>query len=160
MGGWRGPAEARFWRHVDKTSDCWIWTASVSTDGYGRFAVTPTVVPLAHRYAWTLANGPIPTGMVVMHSCDNPPCVRLDHLRLGTQADNLADMCAKGRQRSGSLPGEANPGAHLTAIQVAAIRLDTRPQRAVARAYGVGKSSIARIRQGRTWKGTSDADAA
>ena len=53
-----------------------------------------------HRYIWSLVNGPIPDGVVIMHRCDNPPCFRLDHLTDGTQLDNIADRDAKGRQRS------------------------------------------------------------
>lgn len=51
----------------------------------------------AHRYAWVLANGPIAPGLVVCHTCDNPPCINVDHLFIGTQADNVRDMYAKGR---------------------------------------------------------------
>jgi hypothetical protein len=57
---------------------------------------------LAHRYAWEDVHGPIPDGMVVMHTCDNRPCVNVDHLKLGTQRDNIIDMVVKGRNRSGS----------------------------------------------------------
>ena len=53
----------------------------------------------AHRLMWEEVNGPIPEGMVLLHICDNPPCIRLDHLRLGTQAENVADMVAKGRHK-------------------------------------------------------------
>ncbi len=57
-----------------------------------------------HRLTWVEANGPVPTGMVVMHTCDNPPCYNLEHLKLGTQADNMQDMVDKGRTRWGSTP--------------------------------------------------------
>ena len=53
-----------------------------------------------HRIAWEAARGPIPEGMVVCHHCDNPPCVNIEHLFLGTQADNLRDMRSKGREGS------------------------------------------------------------
>lgn len=97
-----GPPETRFWSHVDKTGDCWLWTASVFKDryGYGKFNAAsekPTRVVYAHRFSWELANGPIPDGLWVLHHCDNPPCVRPDHLFLGTQSANVADMHSKGR---------------------------------------------------------------
>lgn len=100
----------RFWSKVD-TSDglfgCWIWTASRFTKrgGYGQFHEWPKV-RYAHRVAWELTHGPIPDGMVVMHACDNPPCVNPQHLSLGTIADNAQDMVAKGR----SLKGARSPG--------------------------------------------------
>jgi hypothetical protein len=56
---------------------------------------------MAHRWSWTLANGPIPDGMVVMHRCDNPPCVNPGHLSLGTQLENIADRVSKGRSATG-----------------------------------------------------------
>lgn len=69
--------------------------------GYGRIQVRPNGTMLVHRLAWVLANGPIPPGFCVLHKCDNPPCVRLEHLFLGTLLDNNADMMAKGRHAKG-----------------------------------------------------------
>ena len=54
----------------------------------------------AHRIAWELVHGPVPEKFCVLHKCDNPPCINVDHLFLGTQQDNLADMNAKGRRRN------------------------------------------------------------
>jgi hypothetical protein len=73
-----------------------VWIGAVGRHGYGVFAPRHATVR-AHRYAWELTNGPIPTGLVVAHRCDNTRCVRPDHLFLATQAENLADMRAKGR---------------------------------------------------------------
>ena len=56
----------------------------------------------AHRLAWTLANGPIPNGLLVCHRCDNPPCINVEHMFLGTNADNMQDASTKGRLRGGA----------------------------------------------------------
>ena len=79
------------------TSPCSEWTGATDDDGYGRRRWRGKVRK-AHRVAWEIAYGPIPEGAKVLHRCDNPPCIEPTHLFLGTQADNVADMIAKGRQ--------------------------------------------------------------
>lgn len=88
----------RFWSSVDKDGEngCWLWTRGRNEHGYGVLD-RKSGSGLAHRYSWELANGPIPTGLQVLHRCDNPPCVNPEHLFLGTRLDNMADMTAKGR---------------------------------------------------------------
>lgn len=86
----------RFWSKVDKSGDCWVWTAAVSSKGYGRFKLNGKLVS-PHRLAWEWANGPIPDGLVVCHECDNPPCVNPAHLKLGTQSQNMLDCVSRGR---------------------------------------------------------------
>lgn len=98
----RRPLADRFWEKVHKTESCWLWTASVK-DGfpYGQIGHPGTRTPRrAHRVSWELHNGPIPAGLFVLHKCDNPRCVRPDHLFLGTQSDNLKDAYSKGRMVS------------------------------------------------------------
>lgn len=75
---------------------CILWTGTLDEDGYGRLFVRRRRWR-AHRLAWTLERGPIPPGLVVMHRCDQPSCVRVDHLELGTQAENLRDRDRKRR---------------------------------------------------------------
>jgi hypothetical protein len=96
----RRSLEERFWSKVDRSGECWMWVASLASTGYGQFYDKPRRrTPIgAHRVAWELANGPIPAGLQVLHRCDNPPCVRPDHLFIGTVSDNMRDMYAKGRR--------------------------------------------------------------
>ena len=89
----------RFWDKVDKTGECWIWTAYTKTDGYGQFKFDGKMRG-AHRMAWLLTNGEIPDGMLVCHTCDNPSCVNPNHLFLGTNQDNADDKMNKGRHAS------------------------------------------------------------
>lgn len=92
-------AQERWEANVERVkSGCWEWTGGKNRGGYGQLRVdggrnkTP-----AHRFSYELHVGPIPEGMKVCHSCDNPGCVNPDHLWVGTQADNVHDMMAKGR---------------------------------------------------------------
>jgi hypothetical protein len=88
----------RFWSKVDKTTECWIWTGSITPKGYGQFYFRGTV-ETSHRVSWILTFGDIPNNLYVCHICDNPKCVRPDHLFVATQATNLRDMMKKGRRK-------------------------------------------------------------
>lgn len=82
-------------------SECIEWPGARDHNGYGYGRITigrKRYRVSQHRMAYELAYGPIPKGMFVLHSCDNPPCVNVTHLRLGTQVDNMADTVARGRQ--------------------------------------------------------------
>lgn len=99
---------ARFWKFVNKNGPikredlgaCWEWTGARMADGYGLFRFEGKLEG-AHRISYILKHGPIPDGKMLLHACDNPPCVNPDHTSPGTNADNLGDMAQKGRARGG-----------------------------------------------------------
>lgn len=97
--------EERFWSKVKKerAKGCWNWTAGQIGDGYGEFHAFGE--RRAHRVSWVLHFEEIPPGLSVLHKCDNPLCIRPDHLFLGTQQDNMTDMVNKGRQATGDKSG-------------------------------------------------------
>jgi hypothetical protein len=99
------PEYRRFLTCVEKKEDtgCWVWRGYTYVSGYGGY-FDGEKRRRAHRASWELANGPIPDGMLVLHRCDNRPCVNPDHLFLGTDSDNRRDCVAKNRtnQKRGS----------------------------------------------------------
>jgi hypothetical protein len=137
----------RFWTKVDRREphECWPWQGARNAKGYGLFSVRPKMFK-AHRFAWQIEQGD-PAGLFVCHSCDNRACCNPDHLWLGTHADNMRDMVAKGR--SACVRGNAK----LTPKQVVAIRDDPRTSREIATEYGVSYSTICAVRNGQNWKG-------
>lgn len=100
MTGLRGSLEERFRRFFTEGNpdECWEWTGGTDDKGYGTINEGGCGRPLkASRVAWVIKFGPIPDGLFVLHSCDNPPCVNWHHLFLGTPLDNTTDMINKGR---------------------------------------------------------------
>jgi len=142
----------RFWEKVDKTDTCWLWFGS-KTKGYGKMNINHHCV-YAHRFIWEETYGPIPEGLMVLHHCDNPPCVKPSHLFLGTASDNEYDSVNKGRHFDNA--GEKHPLAKLTAIQVREIRLVYIPRilpfRKLASQYNVSQSTIQQVLNRRTWR--------
>lgn len=143
-----------FWRHVNKDNDggCWLWTGGAKGQGNYGCAWWNGRQWLAHRLAYTLLCGSIPTGLYVLHVCDVPRCVNPDHLRLGTPRDNMQDACCKGRQARGERQGHAI----LAARQVAAMRQRYAQgdvsQSQLAREYGIAPSHVWQIVNRRMWK--------
>lgn len=157
-------ASERFWAKTKMVGDCCEWQASLNSSGYGRFAIgrgwhhrnsQRSAWISAHRAAWELTNGPIPDGLQVLHQCDNRRCVRVEHLYLGTNDDNVRDWM----ERSGRVwaAGEAAPQAVFNSEQVQEIRRRFIPgsgnAKALAREYGVHYSTIYRLAKGRTYSG-------
>jgi len=101
---------ALYWAKVDKSSDCWLWTASLVC-GYGSFRFNGRT-HRAHRLSWILQHGAIPSGKHVLHKCDTPACVNPSHLFLGGQLENMRDMVAKGRWRGWPAQRTHCPSGH------------------------------------------------
>lgn len=96
---------ANFWAKVRKTDSCWEWTAGTNGMGYGTIHVRPWMIT-AHRFSFILHFGEIPKDKpCVLHRCDNPKCVRPDHLFAGTRGDNNRDCVQKGRNATGDRNG-------------------------------------------------------
>jgi hypothetical protein len=136
----------RFWAKVSKTDSCWLWSAAVDKNGYGWCRAFGRST-FAHRVAWRLRHGVWPT-TGLRHKCDTPRCVNPAHLEQGTQADNIADMVARGRVARGERRSK------LTEKQVREIRarvLSGESGGALAREFGVAASAISKIRNGSRW---------
>lgn len=172
-----GTAESRFWRKVNKTDSCWLWTGGKAHFGYGKFFASGASSPAvrAHRFSWELHNGTIPDGLLVLHNCpggDNPACVNPAHLWLGSYGDNAKDAAAKGRLPNAAcgfhvgdlhytrtnpelaLRGEACGNATMTEPLVLEIRRRCPPERCadLAREFSVTPGAIWSIVNRRTWK--------
>lgn len=130
-------------------SGCIKWTGHRDACGYGRVRWQGRQ-HLAHRVAWERAHGPIPVGLCVCHCCDNRACINPDHLFLGTQADNVADMIAKGRARP--LKGMNNGRAKLTEEQASQVRAATGKLHQIAARFGIGLSQVSEIKRGKGWR--------
>jgi len=149
-----------FWKKVDRLSapdGCWTWTGCLHQKGYGRLSISydgRCWQALAHRVSMYLATGTPPqSDMLVCHRCDNPRCVRPDHLFLGTVQDNADDMWAKGRNRSTA--GEQNGRSVLTEEKVRTIRMlrgQGEAPRKIAEALGVSLRCVQGVIYGHSWK--------
>lgn len=152
-GKYCGPACA-FWRWVGKSqvTDCWEWTGTRFHSGYGRMKYN-RVVWYAHRYSWVFHNAAIPSGLIVCHKCDNPPCCNPGHLFLGTHKDNAADRDRKHRQDF--YKGEDHPAAKLTVDDIKGIRRLYESGvrgKLLDRMYGISPGYGWRINNRITWR--------
>ena len=146
----RGTVAERFNAKIGPRTEagCLLWIGARGKAGHGQLLVDGKLVN-AQRVAWELAFGPIPPGLHVLHHCDVPPCVEPSHLFVGTHADNMADMRAKGRwtpQR-----GESNGRCKLSDAQVVELRalwVAGHPQKELAKRFGVSPPFVSRLVRG------------
>lgn len=135
----------------EPNSGCWLWLQNLNPDGYGISQLKKKSAFGAHRVSWTAYNGPIASGKVVRHICDNRACVNPGHLLLGTHADNSADRVARQRQTKGT---DINT-AVLNELDVLSIRAASQAAencKSIARRYSVNAQTISNIIRGKSWK--------
>lgn len=157
----------RFWSKAskgDKPDACWIWTAGKDAHGYGLFSVwregRGSKNERAHRYVYSVLIGPIPEGLAILHSCDNPACVNVAHLRPGTLKENSEDMIARRRHFAWTHPetmsrGEGSPLAKMTDAKVVEMRKMRRDTHAsykdLGKMFGVSNAAAMLICRGESW---------
>ena len=155
-----GTIEQRFWRFVNKTENCWLWTgAPCGSYNYGRIGTGPNVI-MAHKFSYELHYGKIPDGLQVLHKCDVALCVNPDHLFLGTQKDNMQDAIEKGRHTTQKpdlsfIPrGEKHSRAKLTEADILKIRMSfgNIPTGQIKTKFKISYQQIYMIVKRRYWK--------
>ncbi len=151
--------EQRFWSKVKKAApgECWEWTGSLNASGYGSFAVEGNGHN-ASRIAKMLTSGPIPEGLCVCHSCDNPACCNPAHLWIGTYKQNRDDAITKGRMKE--ISGSNNPRGYIEAPTVLAIKAAAAKgwrHVAIAEHFGVSRPAVSNILAGRRGAGPTEA---
>ena len=138
----------RFETFFTKTESCWDWEGSLRGKGYGGFRQNNKMY-IASRVSYELYKNPIPEGLLVCHTCNNPKCVNPNHLYLGTYQENTQQAVKEGRQY---IPkGVENGSAKLTEEQIFLIREDPRSQRTIAKEYGISQLHVSRIKRKISW---------
>lgn len=132
---------------VDPDTGCILWRGKKTKEGYGRFRFLGADW-LTHRLSYFTYIGDIPEGLSILHRCDTPACIAPEHLSAGTQADNIADACTKGRLAKGS----RHHAALLVERDIPSIRRSARTHVEEAAVYGVSPATILDVRAGRTWR--------
>jgi hypothetical protein len=148
------PEVDRFWGRVEKADGCWLWNGSIHRSGYGLFAPRHHVQEWAHRYAYKITHGEIAPGLFVCHACDNPRCVRPEHLWLGSHQQNVTDMVQKGRAKDWSgLPSRKK--GRITPEIVREMRRrweeERTPFHKLGEEYGISRTQASNIVHGRSW---------
>lgn len=154
LGRWRiyRPLTETFWPRVDRSGGpdaCWPWTRYRNPTGYGQLGVD-RALHLAHRVAYELTTRrPAPAGLVVMHTCDNPPCCNPAHLRLATQHANARDMADKGRASTAKDFGNGKTKVSPEAVRdIIRRRASGETCKSIADAYGLHSAHVSRITRG------------
>lgn len=155
----RIPTATRLWKRVVRgnAADCWVWPGAKGHGGYGLIGnwspERGTHLITTHRAAFVDAFGPIPAGSVVMHKCDNPPCLNPAHLEIGTQAKNQQDKHLRGR--GPNRKGDLHPSARLTSEKALKIRhlfADGVSRRELSNQFGVSMGCISNVVYRFSWK--------
>lgn len=141
----------RFFKKIKKRSNgCWEWQAATDRSGYGQFNLHGKVLP-AHKVSYQWTNGKVKKGLVLMHTCDNRKCCNPDHLIPGTQAENMADMVAKGR----STRGRKHHAAKMTPTKVKNLRKGYESGdhtiTSLSNKYNISSSAVSAIVNNLTW---------
>lgn len=151
----------RFWSKVNKTDSCWEWSGIKTRFGYGLFQYTENkkkIKRMAHRISWIITNGNIEEGNYICHKCDNPKCVRPDHLFSGTHQDNMDDMIEKGRNNNFNY--KLRGVTYRTKLSIQNIldiksMVNEKQDKEISVMFDVREDVIKRIRDGVTFKNIS-----
>lgn len=151
----------RFWNRVNilADSECWDWKPKPFVNGYGHIAVERggrRWMIGCHRVSYMIKHGAIPSGLCVLHSCDNRRCVNPSHLSSGTKYENMRQMWARGRGVTHSMPGDFSPSRKLHSGQMEAILILRKSGwrlSDIGKRFGVSGETIGNALAGKTWKG-------
>lgn len=135
----------------DKNRGCYIWTKSFDDKGYSQVNIGGRIVK-AYSIAYKEVIGPVPSGLVLRHICDNRKCINPFHLTLGTQADNINDMYRRGR----GCIGDKAPWSKLNEAQVKELRLEFKFTKSsiaeMSRRHNINYGTLSDVLLNKTWK--------
>lgn len=142
--------KARLLSRVILNGDCWIWSGTAAKRGYGMIGVRGSHTALTHRLSYELHKGSIPSGALVLHTCDVRRCINPDHLYLGTAKQNTADMLSRDRESFGERSGAAKI-TEATTDEIFRLSALGRSQRSIGGMVGLSQGQISRILNNKAW---------